>query len=173
MHRSPIHQTRTSAAKLAAHATALCAALAICTASVSTAPRTQAGGAMARISFGSDLSSTPLDGRIYVVFSVNQNNPRMGVVEEEVESAQVFGADIDGLAPGQIATIPLDAIGYPARTLADIPPGDYWVQGRSEQIHHVPPLRRPYREAPDGRRRRPALEFQARKFLQHARAHAH
>jgi hypothetical protein len=129
MHRSPIHQTRTAAAKLVAYATALCVALAICATSVSTAPRPQAGGAMARISFGSDLSSAPLDGRVYIVFSVNQNNPRMGVVEREVQSAQVFGADIDGLAPGQSATIPLDAIGYPARTLADIPPGDYWVQG--------------------------------------------
>ena len=134
MHRPPItdrvkNQTRTAAAKFAAYATALCAALAVCAASVSTAPRPQAGGAMARISFGSDLSSTPLDGRVYVVFSVKQDSPRMDVGEREVQSAQVFGADIDGLAPGQPATIPLDAIGYPARTLADIPPGDYWVQG--------------------------------------------
>ncbi len=134
MHRSPItdrakDQARTAPAKFAAHAIALCAALAICAASVSTAPRPQTGGAMARISFGSDLSSTPLDGRVYVVFSVNQANPRMDVGEREVQSAQVFGADIDGLAPGQSATIPLDAIGYPAHTLADIPPGDYWVQG--------------------------------------------
>ena len=129
MHLLPLHRTRTAAAKFTAHAIALCAALVICAASVSTAPRPQAGGAMARINFGRDLSSTPIDGRVYVVFSVNENNPRMGVGEREVESAQVFGADIDGLAPGQAATIPLDAIGYPARTLADIPPGDYWVQG--------------------------------------------
>jgi hypothetical protein len=129
MPRSPIRKTRTAAAKFAAHAVVLWAMLAICAASVSTAPRPQAGNAMARISFGTDLSATPLDGRVFIVFSVNQNNPRMGVVEEEVESAQVFGADVDGLAPGQSATIPLDAIGYPARTLADIPPGDYWVQG--------------------------------------------
>lgn len=129
MHRSPIHQKRTAAAKFVAHAIALCAALAICTASVSAAPRPQAGGVMARISFGSDLSATPLDGRVYVIFSVKQDNPRMDVGEREVQSAQVFGADINGLAPGQSAEIPLDAIGYPARTLADIPPGDYWVQG--------------------------------------------
>jgi hypothetical protein len=129
MRRSLIHQTRTAAAKLVTHAITLCAALAICAASVFTEPRPQAGGAMARISFGTDLSSTPLDGRVYIVFSVNQKDPRMDVGEREVQSAQVFGADIDGLAPGQSATIPLDAIGYPARTLADIPPGDYWVQG--------------------------------------------
>jgi len=129
MRLSLIHQTRTTAARLVAHAIALCAVFAIYAASVSAVPRPQAGGALARISFGSDLSSTPLDGRVYVVFSVNQKDPRMDVGEREVESAQVFGADIDGLAPGQSATIPLDAVGYPARSLADIPPGDYWVQG--------------------------------------------
>lgn len=129
MHRSLIHQTHTAIAKFVAHAVALCAAVAMCATFICAAPRPQADGAIARISFGSGLSSSPLDGRVYVVFSIKQSNPRMSVVEKEVESAQIFGVDIDGLAPGEFATIPLDAIGYPARSLADIPPGDYWVQG--------------------------------------------
>lgn len=82
------------------------------------------------VSFGAELSATPLDGRVYVVISTNNDRePRLQIVEEEVRSQQIFGADVDGLAPGQSAAIPADAIGYPVRNYADLPPGDYWVQG--------------------------------------------
>jgi hypothetical protein len=81
------------------------------------------------ISFGSDLSPTPLDGRVYVVISTtNDREPRTQILEEEAQSQQIFGADIDGLAPGQKAIIAADALGYPTANFRDLPAGDYWVQ---------------------------------------------
>ncbi len=81
------------------------------------------------ISFDSKLSSTPLDGRVYVVIATkNDPEPRTQILEVEVESQQVFGADVDALAPGQNAIINSDALGYPAPTSAIIPAGDYYVQ---------------------------------------------
>jgi hypothetical protein len=82
------------------------------------------------ISFDSKLSSTPLDGRVYVVIATkNDPEPRTQILEVEVESQQVFGADVDALAPGQNAIITSDALGYPIANFRNLPAGDYWVQG--------------------------------------------
>jgi hypothetical protein len=82
------------------------------------------------ISFDSKLSSTPLDGRVYVVISTKDDpEPRTQILEVEVQSQQVFGADVDALAPGQNAIISDDALGYPTASFRDLPAGDYWVQG--------------------------------------------
>lgn len=82
------------------------------------------------ISFGSELSATPLDGRVYVVISTtNDPEPRDQIVEVEIRSQQVFGADIEALAPGQSAFINDDALGYPIADFHSLAAGDYWVQG--------------------------------------------
>jgi hypothetical protein len=82
------------------------------------------------ISFDSHLSPTPLDGRVYVVISTKQDpEPRTQILEEEAQSQQIFGANVDALAPGQNAVIADDALGYPTANFHDLPAGDYWVQG--------------------------------------------
>src|SRR5579859_5235942 len=82
------------------------------------------------VSFGSDLSSAPLDGRVYVVISTtNDPEPRDQVLEVEVKSQQIFGVDVNSLSPGQPAIIADDALGYPTANFRDIPAGEYWVQG--------------------------------------------
>ncbi len=81
------------------------------------------------ISFGSELSPTPLDGRVYVVIATkNDPEPRTQILEEEAQSQQIFGADIDALAPSQNAIITDDALGYPIANFHNLPAGDYWVQ---------------------------------------------
>ncbi len=40
----------------------------------------------------------------------------------------IFGIDVEGLAPGASAVIDTSVLGYPLRSLADVPPGDYYVQ---------------------------------------------
>jgi hypothetical protein len=82
------------------------------------------------ISFSSGLSTTPVDGRVYVVISTNNDpEPRDEIREVEVRSQQIFGADVDTLAPGQPAFINDDALGYPVSSFHNLPAGDYWVQG--------------------------------------------
>jgi hypothetical protein len=82
------------------------------------------------ISFGRDLNATPLDGRVYVVISTKQDpEPRTQILEEEVQSQQIFGVDVEALAPGQDAVIGDDTLGYPTAKFHDLPAGDYWVQG--------------------------------------------
>jgi hypothetical protein len=81
------------------------------------------------ISFASKLSAQPVDGRVYVLLSTNDDaEPRMQIGEQVAESQQIFGVDVDSLAPGRTATIDGATLGYPARRLAQIAPGDYYVQ---------------------------------------------
>ena len=94
-------------------------------------PRAKTSAAQPRfaISFGSNLSPTPLDGRVYVVLSTtNEPEPRDQILEVQIKSQQIFGVDVDSLTPGQNAIIADDALGYPTANFRDIPAGDYWVQ---------------------------------------------
>lgn len=133
-HLSPrtLYSWRNSARKSASYGLACLAALLACSANSSGAPQAQQDNSQPRfaVSFGSDLSAASLDGRVYVIISTNKSpEPRFQIVEEEALSQQIFGVDVDGLAPTQNAIITDDALGYPASNFHDLPVGDYWVQG--------------------------------------------
>jgi hypothetical protein len=95
-----------------------------------TALHAQSSGLRFEISFPKAMSETPLDGHVLLLISANdKEEPRFQIREELAESQQAFGVDVDGLAPGAAAKVDASALGYPKRSLADIPAGDYWVQG--------------------------------------------
>jgi len=82
------------------------------------------------ISFPKDVSAAPLDGRVLLLISNNdEREPRFEISFDTTTSQQAFGVDIDGLAPGVPAVIDASTLGYPAESLSDVPAGDYWVQG--------------------------------------------
>ena len=69
-----------------------------------------------------------LDGRVLLLISRDASDePRMQV-SAGVEAIQIAGVDVEGLAPGALAIIDATTFGYPIRSLADLPVGDYWVQ---------------------------------------------
>jgi hypothetical protein len=71
----------------------------------------------------------PLDGHIFLGISTNKSTePRFQLKEEEAESAQFFGLDVDNWQPNSIATIDSTTLGYPLKSLEQLPPGDYYVQ---------------------------------------------
>jgi hypothetical protein len=77
----------------------------------------------------SATNGKPLDGHILLGISSNKSSePRFQLKEEEVESAQFFGLDVDNWKPGSPATIDSTSLGYPLKSLAQLPPGDYYVQ---------------------------------------------
>ncbi|MBV9434742.1 MAG: hypothetical protein JOZ44_01740 [Acidobacteria bacterium] len=77
----------------------------------------------------STLSERPLDGHIMLGISKdNKQEPRYQLREEEAQSAQFFGLDVDQLAPGAAATIDGSTLGYPIISLDQLPAGDYYVQ---------------------------------------------
>src|SRR6266481_1679425 len=89
------------------------------------------GGSKLRfeISFPASLSSKPLDGHVMLGIAKDEKpEPRYQLREEEAESAQFFGLDVDALAPGTSATIDSSPLGYPLVNLYALPAGDYYVQ---------------------------------------------
>jgi hypothetical protein len=80
------------------------------------------------ISYPSTRNNNPIDGRMLLLVSKdNAKEPRFQITED-LNTQQVFGVDVAGLKPGQEAIVDAIAYGYPLRSLADLPPGDYWIQ---------------------------------------------
>ena len=80
------------------------------------------------VSFPATQSKQPLDGRVLLILAkTDKTEPRLQV-SDAVETAQVFGMDVNGLKPGQPAIVDASAFGYPQESLTKLAPGDYYVQ---------------------------------------------
>jgi hypothetical protein len=80
------------------------------------------------VSFPSTVRSEPVDGRLLLLISRNGDEEPRFQVHTGLSTQQVLGVDIEGLAPGELASVDANALGYPLESLADIPPGEYFVQ---------------------------------------------
>ncbi len=80
------------------------------------------------ISFSPDASSASLDGRLLVILSKDDEREPRFQVRPGVRAVQLFGIDVDGVAPGQQVVIDASVFGYPIDSLRDLPAGDYFVQ---------------------------------------------
>ena len=78
------------------------------------------------VSFPSTAVGTPVTGRVFVMISrVNDREPRLQIGRTGVP---FFGRDVEQLKPGQPAAIDESDLGAPLESLAEIPPGEYFVQ---------------------------------------------
>jgi hypothetical protein len=80
------------------------------------------------VSFQAEQSGTPIDGRLLVMISTTSEAEPRFQINDGVGSEQIFGIDVDGLAPGQAAVVEGDVLGFPSERLADVKPGTYTVQ---------------------------------------------
>jgi hypothetical protein len=81
------------------------------------------------VTFPVTSSREPIDGRMLLLVSTDNSKEPRFQINEDLNTQQVFGVDVDGLKPGQEAIIDASAFGYPLRSLSDLKPGDYWIQG--------------------------------------------
>ena len=80
------------------------------------------------ISFPASVHSKPITGRVYVMISNKQYpEPRLQVGSWG-SHPPFFGVDVHRLKPGEPAVIDRNTLGYPTRSLSDIPAGNYYVQ---------------------------------------------
>ena len=92
------------------------------------------------ISFPAERSKTPLDGRILLLVSNDGSAEPRFQISDGATTQLIFGIDVDGLAPGQDALIDASAFGFPLRSIADLPAGEYFVQAlfnRYETFHRA------------------------------------
>ncbi len=116
---------------------ALTAALTLIAAAATAVPAASAGIEFA-VSFPASRSAAPLDGRLLLLLSTNGEAEPRFQISDGPATQLVFGVDVDGLKPGAEAVIDASAFGYPVRSLAELPAGEYYVQAllhRYETFH--------------------------------------
>jgi hypothetical protein len=99
---------------------------------------TPAGAQNFSVSFPKERSAVALDGRLLLLLSTDPSaEPRMQITEGP-DTQMVFGMDVEGMQPGQSVAVDAAAFGYPVRSLAEVKPGEYYVQAllhRYETFH--------------------------------------
>ncbi len=73
-------------------------------------------------------ASEALQGRLLVLVSAARGGEPRFQVSDGPESAQVFGVDVEGWAPGSTRTVDGTVFGYPVASLGSLPAGEYRVQ---------------------------------------------
>src|SRR5690349_8894408 len=70
----------------------------------------------------------PITGRVFVMISrAGDPEPRLQVGGWRSRT-ELIGVDVNGLAPGQTATMDALTLGFPLKSVRELPPGDYYVQ---------------------------------------------
>ena len=98
------------------------------------------GGLRIALSVPAQRGPGPVDGRMLLMISASDDREPRFQINDGPDTQQVFGVDVEGLEPGRDAVIDSGVLGYPLRSLAEVPPGDYWIQGllhRYETFHRA------------------------------------
>ncbi|UCE22692.1 MAG: hypothetical protein JSV46_10930, partial [Candidatus Aminicenantes bacterium] len=80
------------------------------------------------ISFPKKMSQKALDGRMLLMISTDGTREPRFQISDGPDTQLIFGIDVDGLKPGDTAVIDSSVFGYPLKSIAEIPSGEYWVQ---------------------------------------------
>lgn len=81
-----------------------------------------------QIDFDEKVFSEPLTGRVYVMLSRRgDREPRFQV--RRATGIPFWGENVSQLRPGEAGTIDERSFGFPLRSIREIPPGEYHVQG--------------------------------------------
>jgi hypothetical protein len=115
--------------KVEKKATLLLPAAAASAALTIAASSTPASRVRFTVTYAQDKSAAPLDGRLLLILSKDPTaEPRTQITESVRKSQQVFGVDVESWKAGAPAALEGDVLGFPAESLADVPPGTYQVQ---------------------------------------------
>ncbi|HEU4997112.1 MAG TPA: hypothetical protein VFT29_19985 [Gemmatimonadaceae bacterium] len=93
-----------------------------------SAAQSRATGLRFEVTFPSQRSSAPLDGRLLVMISTDSSAEPRFQISDAPGTQQVFGVDVDGWKPGETRMVDASAFGYPLRSLASVPRRTYRVQ---------------------------------------------
>ncbi|WP_350287207.1 alpha/beta hydrolase-fold protein [uncultured Croceitalea sp.] len=80
------------------------------------------------ISFNDGASTETLDGRLLLMLSTNNDDEPRFQINSGLDTQLIFGIDVEGMKAGDEKVIDDTVFGFPRTSLAEVPPGDYYVQ---------------------------------------------
>ena len=80
------------------------------------------------VSFAEDLNLQSLDGRLLLMFAKNNDTEPRFQINPGIKSQLIFGMNIETMTSGQQVIFDESVFGFPLSSLADLKPGDYYVQ---------------------------------------------
>ncbi|UCD59941.1 MAG: hypothetical protein JSV59_08565 [Flavobacteriaceae bacterium] len=80
------------------------------------------------VSFSDNFGSQAQDGRLLLMLSTNDDNEPRFQINSGLNTQLIFGMNVDGMAPNSEQIFDAENFGFPYSSLADVPPGEYWVQ---------------------------------------------
>lgn len=72
--------------------------------------------------------SAPITGRAYIILSRRESKELREQIGSWEQETPFFGVDISDLVAGSAVIIDADTLGYPLKSLREIPAGDYYIQ---------------------------------------------
>ena len=76
-----------------------------------------------QVSIPAEIGTDPIDGRVLLLLSTSAETEPRFQVRAGFRAIQIFGIDVDGLAPGATVSFDEEILGYPIEGLDDLPPG--------------------------------------------------
>ncbi|TCO77027.1 alpha/beta hydrolase-fold protein [Chromatocurvus halotolerans] len=68
------------------------------------------------------------DGRLILIIAASDDKDPLDQVSPDYDAAQIFGINVEDWQPGSRELIDSDVLGFPARSIKDMPEGEYYVQ---------------------------------------------
>ncbi len=98
----------------------------------------KAEGLKFTISFTQEMSDQAQDGRLMLLLANNDKVEPRNQINFGLDTQLAFGIDVEGMKPEQEIIVDASAFGFPAKSIKNIPAGDYFVQAlinRYEAFH--------------------------------------
>ena len=80
------------------------------------------------VSFDETASNQALDGRLLLMLSTDDSKEPRFQINSGLNTQLIFGMDVEGMQPGQQLIFDNTVFGFPYKSLAEVPPGEYHVQ---------------------------------------------
>jgi enterochelin esterase-like enzyme len=88
----------------------------------------QSAGPRFEISFPAAVHAQPITGRVFVILTRSDHpEPRLQA-GDWFQQTPVYGVDTEQLAPGKTAVLDGTTLGWPLKSLKELPAGEYYVQ---------------------------------------------
>jgi hypothetical protein len=81
-----------------------------------------------KVTVPATATAGPFDGRVMVILTPDGKTEPRFQTRADYSGAQMFGVNVDGLKPGESATIASGVLGFPAEDLNKVPAGRYYAQ---------------------------------------------